>query len=119
MRGLRRLRHSRGFGLAALGLLLTLGACAPATEYIRPDMTVAQRDADEKACGDQAQSQALEESFSSHPLYPPLRDTMFVDEGGPDGGGRNVSFTRRGARIYELTEYCMQQRGYHLVPVPK
>jgi hypothetical protein len=109
----------RFFGPAGLGMVLLMGACAPATEYTRPNMTVAQRNADEKACLDRAQSQALDESFSSHPLYPPLRDTMYVDEGGPDGGGRNVSFTRRGARVYELTEYCMEQRGYKLVAAGK
>jgi hypothetical protein len=105
--------------MAALAVGLLMAACAPATEYVRPDMTVAQRDADEKACLDQAEREALDESFSSHPLYPPLRDTQFVDEGGPDGGGRNVSYTRRGARVYELTQYCMEQRGYKLVPVSK
>ena len=61
----------RFFGPAGLGMVLLVGACAPATEYTRPNMTVAQRNADEKACLDRAQSQALDESFSSHPLYPP------------------------------------------------
>ena len=105
--------------LLGLSALLGLAACAPATEYVRPGMTVAQRDADEKDCGDIAQWQALDESFSSHPKYPPLRDTQFIDEGGADGGGRNVTYSRRGARVYELTEYCMQQRGYKLVTVHK
>ncbi|MFC3674741.1 hypothetical protein [Ferrovibrio xuzhouensis] len=106
-------------GMAGLVAVLLLAACAPATEYVRPNMTAQQRDADEKACQDIADWQALDESFSSHPKYPPLRDTQFVDEGGPDGGGRNVSYSRRGARAYELTEYCMQQRGYKLVAVKK
>ncbi|MDN3562768.1 hypothetical protein, partial [Vreelandella neptunia] len=67
-----------GDGAAADARLL-LAACAPATEYVRPNMTAQQRDADEKACQDIADWQALDESFSSHPKYPPLRDTQFVD----------------------------------------
>lgn len=119
MKGMSEQSKRYRAGLAAMVMLLSVAACAPATEYVRPSMTAAQRDADEKACLDEAQSHALEESFSSHPLYPPLLDTMYVDEGGADGGGRNVSFTRRSARVYELTKYCMEQRGYKLVAAGK
>lgn len=112
-------RKRRNFGTAGMAVMLLLAACAPATEYVRPNMTAQQRDADEKECQAIGDWQALDESFSSHPKYPPLRDTQFVDDGGPDSGGRNVSYSRRGARAYELTEYCMQQRGYKLVTVKK
>lgn len=98
-------------------LLLTVAACAPKTEYLRPDTTAAQRDADEKDCYRIAAEQALDESYASGPKYPPYRDTQFVEGGDMNGGGRYASYSRRGAREYELAEYCMQQRGYKLVPV--
>ncbi|WP_374300378.1 hypothetical protein [Ferrovibrio sp.] len=96
-----------------------LVACAPTTEWSRPDTSAAQRQADEKDCEAIAAYQAFDESFASGAKYPPYRDTQFIEDGGPDGGGRNVSYSRRGARQYELAEYCMQQRGYVLVPVAK
>lgn len=97
--------------------LLSLIACAPATEWARPDTTPAQIAADQKACDSIAAAQALDESFASGPKYPPLRDTQFMYGRDDDGGGVSSSYTRRGPRLYELAEYCMQQRGYRLVPV--
>lgn len=97
------------------GLLL---ACAASTEWSRPDTTPAQLAADQKACDDLAAWQALDESFASGPKYPPLRDTQFVIDGDGEGsGGLNASYSRRGPRQYELSVYCMEQRGYSLVPV--
>ncbi|WP_341704948.1 hypothetical protein [Ferrovibrio sp.] len=101
-------------------LLLLLGACAPATEYVRAGTPAVQRDADEQDCQRIAAEQALDESFASGPKYPPLRDTQFTVDGGgagEPGGGITASYSRRGARQYELAEYCMQQRGYRLVQV--
>ncbi|HEX6958927.1 MAG TPA: hypothetical protein VF194_13155 [Ferrovibrio sp.] len=98
-------------------LLLSAAACAPKTEYIRPDTAVTQRDADEKDCYRIANDQALEESYASHPIFPPYRETQFVEGGDENGGGRYASYGRRGARVYELAEYCMEQRGYKLVQV--
>ena len=102
-------------------ILLFAAACAPSTEWSRANTTPAQLAADEKACADIAQYQALDESFASGPKYPPLRDTQFTLDGDGDGGGGGLvaSYSRRGAREYELNVYCMQQRGYHLVPVRK
>ncbi len=107
--------------LPALLLLLPVVACAPTTEWARPDTTPAQIAADEKACDDIAAWQALDESFASGPKYPPLRDTQFTLDGDGDGGaaGPVASYARRGPRQYELAIYCMEQRGYRLVPVSK
>jgi hypothetical protein len=102
-------------------LLLPLIACAPTTEWARANTTPAQIAAEQKACDDLAAYRALDESFASGPKYPPLRDTQFTIDGG-DGegsGGPVASYSRRGARQYELSVYCMEQRGYHLVPVRK
>ena len=103
----------------AFSLLALLAACAPATEWSRPDTAPAQVAADQKACDDLAAYQALDESFASGPKYPPLRDTQFIYGGNGDGGGIITSYSRRGPRQYELAEYCMQQRGYRAVPVRK
>lgn len=103
-------------------LLLSITACAPTTEWSRASTDATQRLADEKTCDDTAAWQALDESFASGPKYPPLRDTQFTLDGGDgDGGsaGMTASYSRRGPRQYELAAYCMEQRGYHLVPVQK
>jgi hypothetical protein len=103
---------------AGLLLLLTCMACAPTTEWVRADTAVEQRQKDEKDCQDIASWQALDESDKSRPIYPPYRDTQFMEAGGEDGG-IGTSYSRRGARMYELAEYCMQQRGYRLQPLTK
>lgn len=104
---------------AALILSIPLLACAPSTEWSRAETSAAQQATDEKACDDLAAWQALDESFASGPKYPPLRDTQFIYGGDGEGGGIITSYSRRGPRQYELAEYCMQQRGYSLVPVRK
>lgn len=98
-------------------LLALLVACAPAAEWSRANTAPAQIAADQKACDDLAAWQALDESFASGPKYPPLRDTQFIYGGNGDGGGIITSYGRRGPRQYELSIYCMEQRGYSLVPV--
>ena len=107
--------------LIVLPLLLAAAACSPTTEWARADTTKAQLQADEKSCLDLANYQAFDESDKSKPIYPPYKDTQFIADGGGDdgGGGLTVSYSRRGARVYELSEYCMQQRGYYLVPIAK
>lgn len=102
-------------------LLLALAACAPDTEWARAGTPVAQRNADEKSCLDIANYQAFDESTKSKAVYPPYKDTQFTEGGGgdSDSGGRGTSYSQRGPRVYELSEYCMQQRGYALVPVQK
>lgn len=103
--------------LAIFLLPVLLIACAPETKWSRPDITPAQLAADQKACDDLAAWQALDESFASGPKYPPLRDTQFIYGQDEDGGGVSSSYSRRGPRQYELSAYCMEQRGYSLVPV--
>lgn len=106
-------------------LPLLLAACATAqTEWVRSDTTKAQRDRDEKECGEIAAGQALDESMSSGPLYPPWTGTGF-NRGFPWSpfyrGHESPSYFDRGPRQYELTDYCMRQRGYALqkiTPVP-
>jgi len=107
--------------LAVMGLLAVV-ACAPTTQWERVNTSPSQQAADEKQCLDIAGYQAWDESEKSKPIYPPFRETQFNTDGGgggEDGGGITTSYSRRGARVYELSEYCMQQRGYHLVPIAK
>jgi len=102
----------------ALLSLLVLASCAPTTEWARTETSLEQRQKDEKECQDIANWQALDESDKTRPIYPPFRDTQFI-VGGDEDGGITSSYTRRGPRMYELAEYCMQQRGYHLQPIAK
>lgn len=104
---------------AACLLLLIMAACVPAAEWTRVGTAVAQRNADEKSCLDIASYQAFDESDKSKAIYPPFKDTQFQDGGGDGNGGRGSSYSLRGARVYELSEYCMQQRGYVLAPIQK
>lgn len=101
---------------ATLLLLTVVLACAPRTEWARSETSIEQRQKDEKECEDLANWQALDESDKTRPIYPPFRDTQFI-YGGDDGGDVTTSYSRRGARMYELAEYCMQQRGYYLRPI--
>lgn len=103
----------------AILVMLAASACTPTTEWVRAGTTLAQRQHDERACERIAAEQALDESFASGPIYPPYRDTQFtIDAGGENGGGGpTASYSRRGPRQYELAAYCMEQRGYRLVPV--
>lgn len=97
--------------------LLLLAACVTAqTEWVRSDTSVAQRQKDERECADIAAQQALDESMSSRPLYPPWTGTGF-NRGFPWSPFYSVespSYFDRGPRQYELTDYCMRQRGYVL-----
>ncbi len=105
-------------GLSLAGLSLAGCTFGTGTEYWRADITPENLARDEQACREIAREQAFEESFHAGPIYPPLRDTQFVYGGGDeDGGGIYASISRRGPREYELTEYCMLQRGYTLVPI--
>lgn len=99
-----------------IAALLLLVACARTDmAWTRPDTGAQQRDADQAACQAQADYQAFDESFGGTAKYPPFRDTQFINGGGDDGGGGlTVSYAQRGPRVYELAEYCMQQRGYVL-----
>lgn len=99
--------------------LLVLASCAPTTEWARAGTSLEQRQKDEKECQDIANWQALDESDKTRPIYPPFRDTQFMETGGEDGSAGTTSYSRRGARMYELAVYCMQQRGYHLQPIVK
>lgn len=102
---------------AFIFVILLLAACAPTTEWVRADTDAARRNADQADCDAIAAWQALDESAAAGPKYPPYRDTQFIVDSGNDGGGITTSYSRRGPRQYELAEYCMQQRGYRLVPL--
>jgi len=105
----------------SLILLLLLSACAasPPMEWSKAGVSSVQLQADDKDCRAIASWQAFDESNHSGPIYPPLRNTQFVVTGGDTDGALNSTYALRGARESELTEYCMQQRGYRLVPTPK
>ncbi|MBS4044971.1 MAG: hypothetical protein KG075_01420 [Alphaproteobacteria bacterium] len=104
---------------AAALLFLGVVACSPSTEWARHGTSPEQRQTDEKECHDIASWQALDESDKSRPIYPPYRDTQFLESGGEDGSAGTTSYSRRGPRMYELSIYCMEQRGYHLQPIAK
>jgi hypothetical protein len=99
-------------------VLAALGGCAPSVAWVKPDAAAQQAAADEKQCDGIAAREASEEMMSSHSLYPPETDTLYALSGGNiSGHGPKASYSREGARAYEIASYCMQQRGYTLVPV--
>ena len=101
--------------VALAGMLLALAGCATPTEWTRSGTPATQRDRDLKACTEKAQWEALDESQSSHPLYPPWTGTGFG--WWPFGPVESPSYFSRGPREAEITDYCMKQRGYALTPV--
>lgn len=101
--------------LAVFPLLLLLAGCATTpTEWVRSDTGAVQRDADYKDCRNIAWKQALDESSSTRPLYPPWTGTGFNSMGPPWGKPRTPSYFDRGPREAEFTDYCMRERGYRL-----
>lgn len=107
---------------SALAVLFLLAGCATTpTEWARSDTGMVQRDRDYKECRDIAWKQALDESSSSRPLYPPWTGSGF-DTRPPFSPGfrqESPSYFARGPREAEFTDYCMRQRGYALRAVPK
>ncbi len=100
---------------AGLSLLLLLAACTTTpTEWVRSDTGAAQRDRDYRECRDIAWKQALDESASTRPLYPPWTGTGFNSFGPPWREPRAPSYFDRGPREAEFTDYCMRERGYRL-----
>lgn len=96
-------------------LLLLLAACATTpTEWVRSDTGVAQRDRDYQDCRNIAWKQALDESSSTRPLYPPWTGTGFNRLGPPWTEPKTPSYFDRGPREAEFTDYCMRERGYRL-----
>ncbi len=106
--------------LAILLPVLLLAACTTMpTEWVRSDTGAAQRDQDDKECRDIAWKQALDESSSSRPLYPPWTGTGF-DMRPPFAPGYRPgppSYFARGPREAEFIDYCMRGRGYRLQAV--
>lgn len=107
---------------AGVIVLLFLAGCATTpTEWVRTDTGAAQRDRDYQDCRHVAWKQALDESSSSRPLYPPWTGTGF-DMRAPFAPGyrhESPSYFARGPREAEFTDYCMTGRGYRLQPVAK
>lgn len=102
--------------IATIMVLAILGGCAPATEWSRAGAGPVQAATDVKQCDALAEHEVGLEMMSSHPLYPPETDTLYVYSGGnASGHGPKPSYSREGARQYELSAYCMKQRGYTLV----
>ncbi|MCW0236252.1 MAG: hypothetical protein OJJ21_21825 [Ferrovibrio sp.] len=96
-------------------LLALLAACATTpTEWVRADTGAPQRDRDYQECRDIAWKQALDESSSSRPLYPPWTGTGFNTFGAPWREPQSPSYFSRGPREAEFTDYCMRGRGYRL-----
>ena len=105
--------------ILVLGVAGIVTGCAPSVEWVKTGASQQQSAADEKQCYATAADEASLEMMSSHPLYPPETDTLYVLSGGMGGGhGPKPSYSREGARQYELSAYCMKQRGYTLVPTP-
>jgi hypothetical protein len=98
-------------------MLLALAACAAKTEWARSDTSAAQRTKDYQECREKAYWQALDESQSSHPLYPPYTGTGF-GWGPPFRTSVEApSYFSRGPREAEFIDYCMRERGYMLRPI--
>lgn len=111
-------RGSARKAAASFAGLLLLAACAssPPMEWSKAGTSTAQLQADGKDCRAIASWQAFDESNHSGPIYPPLKYTQFIVVGGDNDGALNSTYALRGAREAELADYCMQQRGYKLVP---
>jgi hypothetical protein len=107
---------------AAIILPVLLAACTGVpTEWVRTETGAVQREKDYQECRHIAWKQALDESSSSRPLYPPWTGTGF-DMRSPSAPGyrhESPSYFARGPREAEFTSYCMGERGYRLQPVAK
>jgi hypothetical protein len=104
--------------IATIAMLAVLGGCAPAVEWNKAGAGPTQAAADEKQCDAIAEHEVGLEMESSHALYPPETETLYAYSGGSmSGHGPKPSYSREGARQYELASYCMKQRGYTLVQV--
>jgi len=100
-------------------MLVAVAGCAPATEWTRVNTGQPQMMADEKQCEGIADNQVSLEMSSSHALFPPYTDTLYVMGARSATGGHSYesSYSREGPRKYELVDYCMTQRGYTLTPI--
>jgi hypothetical protein len=96
-----------------------LAACTP-MHWVKPDAVLEQASRDESDC----QQRAWYEASSSAWFYRPLAP-YFVR--GPGGGGAMVwpsgayvdPFAYQFLEESRLAQFCMESKGYKLVPAPK
>jgi len=112
------MRNARAMLLAAVVAGALSGCAGTPTEWAKPGAAPAQVAKDQAECEEKAYWQALDESSSSRPLYPPYTGTGF-GWGPPFHSVESPSYFARGPRQYEFTDYCMRERGYTLRPVSR
>lgn len=105
----------------AVLLLAAVGACAP-MEWSRGDATPEQRQADMRACRDQAWRETMWNSFGYYGVMGPA---VFADPfgrvypGWPAYRPFGDPFGDRFLEESRLTNFCMRAKGYELAPLTK
>jgi len=101
--------------VAALVILLTLGACTP-MRWEHPQYGLAATDTDLTDCSRSARAEAWRSSF----MYSAWDSPGYYR--GRDGRRYYDPFPMRRSSTFDewqLRDYCMRNKGYRLVPVPE
>lgn len=101
-----------------MAILTVLVGCGPPMEWTKPNVSMAEMEADTAECASLARDQAFRESytmpFGYYPWspygYPGFRRRFY--------GGFHDPFMSRMQREHELRSFCLRSRGYRLAPVP-
>ncbi|HEX6958928.1 MAG TPA: hypothetical protein VF194_13160 [Ferrovibrio sp.] len=107
----------RRLAFIILGLAPLVG-CGPAMEWTKPNMSLAELQADRAECASLARDQAFRDSFYSQPFFVPW--SRYGDPWWPRsyyGGPFGDPMMYRAQRENELQSFCLRSRGYHLAPV--
>jgi hypothetical protein len=104
---------------SAIALALLLAGCTP-MEWVRPDATPEQVDADAVQC----QRDAWYEATSRYWYYRPLAPMVFRDALGRPVFARPYGYASDpfGDPLLEearLAQFCMRNKGYELAPVER
>lgn len=113
-------RHTP-FAVLASAIAGLLAACGPPMAWQKPGVTLAEAQADSRACANLARDQAFRESFFSGPYYGGYYGTWpsrFGPYPSPYGYYRHDAFMYRQQREGDLQNFCLRARGYQLAPVP-
>jgi hypothetical protein len=96
--------------------ILLLTACTP-MEWVRPDTDPAQRSADAQACQRAAWREAQWQSYWYQYQFEP----MVVGPGRViyPGGAFADPYAHQMMQESRLAQFCMESKGYELVPIPK
>ena len=101
--------------LPSLAALL-LAACTP-MQWVRPETSLEQVRVDEQTCRQAAWREAQFQSHLYHHQFQPLivgpGQVIWPSGAQVDPYGNQLLYEHR------LAEFCMESKGYRLVPVPK